>query len=281
MTDDDPEVVWSDRKSHYTNVALVNARDGDHDPWDPATGWSVNRPRVVDVYGYYRDLAIKQPSLFLWAGLGHMAGGAVVAGLDVASIESIQQVLIAIGRDIFYDLAWQHEAYLDGADIVSLAALHDQFQTYPAYASDGTETYVRRNPASSYGDAWRDITSGDPNRVANGNLALLINEQQSVVQPGYDYLKDELAITADRMSAFTNEVHPYHRAFLIDVPQGNILDFDSRWGWITQANYGMFGNWNQAGEDERTRLVSLPFDQILRLDFSPIGRPDLVPPGSQ
>ena len=276
MSPDDPQLRYSDQKSHYTNIALGKAHDGDHSDWDPAAGWPANRARVIDVYAYYRDLALAEPSLFLWAGLGHMAGGAVVGGLDLGIGDVPTSVMIAAGRDIFFDLAWQHEAFLDGADIVELAGLHDQFQTYPSYNADGTEGFAAVAPAMSYADAWRDITSGDPARIAQGNQALLRNEQQSIVQPHYDHLMS--LGEAGLASAFTNNIHPYHRGFLIDVPQGNVLQFDSRWGWITLTS-GMFENWGNAGDDERSRLIELPFDQILRGDFGDPGRPDLLPPG--
>jgi hypothetical protein len=42
----------------------------------------------------------------------------------------------------------------------------------------------------------------------------------------------------------------------------------------------MLENWVAAGETERTRLVTLPFENLLRRDFGPPGRPDLLPPGS-
>ena len=274
---DDPQVTYSDRKSHYTNVALGNAHDAVHPDWDPQAGWDVNRPRVVDVYGYYRDLTLTRPELFLWTGLGHMAGGAVVGGLDLGAAGDVtERVLIAIGRDIFFDLAWQHEAFLDGADIVALAGLHDQFATYAQYAADGTVTFAHATPAVSYSDAWRKITSGDAGAIAEGNRDLLHNEQATVVQPQYDFLLR--AGEAGLASAFTNEIHPYHRAFLIDLPTSDIRQFGPRWQWINLP-HGMFENWRAAGVDERARLVQLPFDQILRGDFGIPGRPDLLPPG--
>ncbi len=78
---DDLELRYNDRKSHYTNVALQKANDASHPSWEPELGFPVNRARIVDVYAYYRDLALARPEEFLWAGLGHMAGGAVVGGL--------------------------------------------------------------------------------------------------------------------------------------------------------------------------------------------------------
>jgi hypothetical protein len=87
----DPQVHYTDRKSYYTNIALRKAQDSSHPDWDPAAGWAINRPRVVDVYGYYRDLAVAQPETFLWAGLGHMAGGAVVGGWTPITVSCLSR----------------------------------------------------------------------------------------------------------------------------------------------------------------------------------------------
>ncbi|MFI9503313.1 peptidoglycan-binding protein [Nocardia sp. NPDC052566] len=103
----DPELRYTDRKSFYTNRALAKANDGNHLPWDPDQGYLFNRPRIVDLYGYYRDLYLSAPDLFLWAGLGRMAGGAVVGGLDADPGFADQTVMVRIGRDIFFDLAAQ------------------------------------------------------------------------------------------------------------------------------------------------------------------------------
>jgi hypothetical protein len=279
---DDPQVWYTDRSSHYTNVALGKVNNGQLADWNPQNGWAANRDWVIGVYGYYAGLALAQPDLFLWAGLGRMAGGAVVGGMDSNPVLP-EAPFISIGRDIFYDLVWQHEAYLDAPDtIVKLADLHDQYGQFPQYASDGTETFAHVAPATSYGDAWRKITSGDPAQIAAGNRDLLMNEQATIVQPGYDYL---LTVTGSGLvSPFTDAIHPYHRDFLIDFPQGNILKYADRWAWIALAD-GMFDHWAAAGTDaahpdnERTRLLQLPFDSLLKRNFGVPGRPDLLPPG--
>ena len=284
---DDPQLHYTDRSSFYTNRALANVNNGQTDAWNPQAGWFSNRDWIIHVYDYYANLALAQPDIFLWAGLGRMAGGAIVNGMDnnrPAGVEIFPEAtFINIGRDIFYDLAWQHEAYLDAPDsIVDLADLHDQFALFPQYASDGTPSYGHRSPATSYGNAWRKITSGDPQQVAEGNRDLLMNEQSTIVQPGYDYVRTISG--AGVISAFTDPIHPYHRSFLVDFPQGEILTLDSRWAWITLQN-GMYDHWVAAGSDadhtdsERTRLVRLPFDNLLKRDFGTPGRPDLLPPG--
>jgi hypothetical protein len=238
---DDPQVLYTDRRSHYAALALG------------------------------------QPDLFLWAGLGHMAGGAVIGGLDSDPAFIAQNIMVNIGKDIFYDLAWMHEAYLDAPDtIVNLADLHDQFNTYPSYDSAGTHSFVSGTPQCSYKSAWENIASGDPDSVASGNRDLLQNEQFSLIQPQYDYLSTFLF--SGLPTPFTNEIHPYHRAFIVEEPDGNILQAASRWDWITHPQ-GMWENWVACGADERNRLLQLPFSQICGGDFGVPGRPDLLPPG--
>jgi hypothetical protein len=36
---------------------------------------------MVDLYAYYRDLALDRPDTFLWASLGHMAGAEIVGAM--------------------------------------------------------------------------------------------------------------------------------------------------------------------------------------------------------
>jgi hypothetical protein len=65
--------------------AYVNAFGTYDEPdWDPQQGFVANRERLIKVYDYYRDTYLKRPDQFLWAGLGRMAGGAVISGLDLA-----------------------------------------------------------------------------------------------------------------------------------------------------------------------------------------------------
>src|SRR5437899_7369269 len=216
---DDPQIQYDDRKSHYTNVALGKANSAAHPDWDPDAGFALNRPRIVDVYAYYADLAPTDPDLFLWAGLGHMAGGAVVGGLDADPGFIMQSVMVRIRRDIFFDLAWQHEVFLDSPDtIVELAALHDQFNSYPQYDANGVVSYQPGNPHTSYQQAWQKIISGDPDQIASGNRDLLENEQWSIVQPQYDFLKTIFG--SGLPTPFTNEIHRYHRAFIVEEPSG-------------------------------------------------------------
>ena len=41
---DDPQAVYTDRRSHYANVALSKANSASHPDWDPDQGFAVNPP---------------------------------------------------------------------------------------------------------------------------------------------------------------------------------------------------------------------------------------------
>ena len=268
---DDLDAGVKDRQFYL--IAAYNNAFGtfDEDAWDPALGFSANRARIVKLYDYYRDTYLKQPSLFLWAGLGRMAGGAVVGGLDFLISTSpetfLTQTMVKIGKAIFHDLAWLHEAFLDDPGIaVTLAQQHD------------SESPARR----SYADAMRDIASNDNRRVTAGNQALLENERFTIIQPQYDAIKQssEAGIFA-KTSAFTRAIHPYHRDFIVKFPQGDVTVADDRWAWVTEPD-GMWQKWvamPAIAPAERTRLVSLSFDDILNQRFGPTVDA-LMPPGA-
>ncbi len=246
-------------RQFYLTQAYINAFGNDNeDAWNPDNGFAANRAQIVQLYDYYKNTYLQQPDMFLWAGLGRMAGGAVVGGLDTivsTSSESfLTQTLVRVGKIIFEDLAWQHEAFLDDPQIaIALASQHD------------IDDPARR----SYGDAWRGIASGDSARIANGNLALLENEQFTIVQPYYDAIRtsNEPGVlgTFRYTSAFTNKIHPYHRDFIIVLPQGDVTVFNDRWAWITETD-GMWAKWvimPSVAPQERTRLVTLLFSDII------------------
>ncbi|HET7697802.1 MAG TPA: hypothetical protein VFK57_18965 [Vicinamibacterales bacterium] len=268
-------------KQHYV-VQSYNKAFGQYNPsdWDHHRGFAYNQPRILKLYDYYRDTYLAKPDRFLWAGLGRMAGGAVVGGLRVfvtAGETIFSQTMVKIGREIFEDLAWQHEAVLDDeANALTLAAAHDNVQ----------------RARHSYHAAWSHILSNDPTRIAKGNKMLLEIEQFTIIQPYYDALgrTSEAGLLGPMrsMSAFTNSIHPYHRDFRFFSKTGDIAVFADRWAWITETG-GMWEKWGETrgtlaqpiamSQAERTRLVSLTMDKILRREFAPIDE-SLRPPGA-
>ena len=77
-------------------------------------------------------------------------------------------------REIFDDLAWQHEAFvLGGAPLMREIA-----------ARNPNELLARDV------DAWEDIGSGDAERIQQGNADLLLREQERVIQDDYDAMRE-------------------------------------------------------------------------------------------
>jgi hypothetical protein len=127
----------------------------DEASWDPEAGFKANEARILKLYDYYRDTYLARPDLFLWAGLGRMAGGAVIGGFRLLmtpglfglSTETfLTRTLVRIGKAIFHDLAWQHEAILDNpVEALALIAQHD----------------LVSSARTSYALAWTHILSGN------------------------------------------------------------------------------------------------------------------------
>ena len=168
-------------RDYYTLQAYTRAFGPAYDHgWTSDLGYGANRGYIVQLYGYYTALYNLLPENFLWAGLGKMAGGAVVGGLDRMVLfhtdpSLATTTMVQIGKEIFLDLAWQHEAFLvDPQNAIALAREHD----------------VRRHPRRSYAAAWEQIADGFPYtpaaQVAAGNAMLLENEQYDIIQPLYE-----------------------------------------------------------------------------------------------
>jgi subtilisin family serine protease len=138
---------YTQLRDFWTLQSWVNAFGGKDDGWDPTAGFAANENRIVRLYDYYRDLFNSNPSAFLWAGLGRMAGGAVLGGLrflvkgfiKLAPDPSfLTNTMALIGKQIFLDLAWQHELFRNNAQqAITAAQSHDgRFPAKVSYATD-------------------------------------------------------------------------------------------------------------------------------------------------
>jgi hypothetical protein len=264
-------------RDFYTLRAYEKAFGKKDNSWDPLVGFKANRARITALYEYYKNTYLSKTDKFLWAGLGRMAGGAVLGGLDFlvsgpAGVlphndpSFLTNMMVLIGKQIFLDLAWQHELFLDDSKkAANMAREHD-----------------KRFPAKeSYADAWEKIASTNFNDIVEGNKMLLANEQFTIIQPLYESLKKNFHSKGafDYTSIFTQNVHPYHRAFLRVLPQGDVTNAKDRWAWIIESG-GMMDKWGVMAVTERTRLVNLSMDDLLAQRWGQI-KSDLLPPGSQ
>lgn len=139
-------------------------------------------------------------------------------------------------RDIFEDLAWQHEAYAAGGI--------DEIERLVSQGELDREAL----------DAWQAIDDGD---VEKGNHLLLDREQRKVIQEDYQTMRDH---TLDESVPVIGDRIPvgelYTRAFgwLADSPleEGesftewsdawgdNVADDDTRMTWLTDEVYDPF-----------------------------------------
>jgi len=180
----------------------------DPETWDPELGSAKNWDTVIKVYEYYGQLYLDDPDL-QWAGMANLAGpsfaGAFkdlsvsgrisralldrrgsdidprvrsllepIAGLSAHELKFYEVSLLKMQKEIFLDLAWQHEAYRSGGreEIERLAA---------------TEALD-----AEAGDAWKQIGSGNPGAVLLGNRALLKREQLEIIDDDYDRMRTHL-----------------------------------------------------------------------------------------
>jgi hypothetical protein len=259
--DDPTEDSSYTRLRDFWTASSVDHSVGNRDAWDPLAGFGANQSRIIQLYDYYRDLFNSNAQAFLWAGLGRMAGGAVLGGLrfllSVSSDPSFTtNMMVLIGKQIFLDLAWQHELFRDNVQqAITAAQRHDE--RFPA--------------KSSYAMAWMAIASGDAGQVASGNQMLLSNEQFSIIQPLYDAIKAEpnAAESFAHTRAFTSNIHPYHLDFEEAMQGGDVTNADDRWAWITQPG-GMWDKWVIMPAEERQRLVNLSIEDIIAQRWGPI-----------
>jgi hypothetical protein len=174
--------------------------------WRPSAGFEANRDNVKKVYAYYADLYNQRPEL-KWAGMAKLAGGTVYGGLEQSELGKtaaktaattatltpapgagaaaeaaktaygearfLQTQLLDMQQKIFEDLAWRHQAYVEGGMPALEAA-------YRRGEIDGGEKIIQ---------AWRDIASGDENRQWRGNTALLRREQEEILSRGYERIR--------------------------------------------------------------------------------------------
>ncbi len=277
MADNDDFDAGTKSRDDYTALSCQNCfGTSDVSAFDPSQGFAANRDRMLQLYAYYQSTAQKAPDLFLWMSLGHMAGGTIVSGLDQtanlnyvsSAATTIEKTLMETARNIFLDLAWLHEAYLDSPDTAATLAQE----------RDGVDP----KPAASYAKAFQDIASGDADRITAGNLALLRNEQACLVQPGMVTLANgDTDALLGHARAFTANVHPYHRDFLTVCPNGSVASLNDRWAWIMETD-GMWAKWvvmPSVAPDERNRLVALGMADLMAARFGDLVQ-ELLPTGA-
>src|SRR5918996_4773457 len=148
-----------------------------------------------DIYAMRQltDPGERMEYLSRWAGLptlpdevyeaadavAHLPGGFLnpaylAEHLTAEELEWYEDRFLMMQREIFDDLAWQHEAFvLGGAPLMREIGSRNPSELLPRDV-----------------DAWEDIGSGDAERIQQGNADLLLREQERVIQDDYDAMRE-------------------------------------------------------------------------------------------
>jgi len=250
--------------------------------WDPSRGAHDLSSIIEAVYTYYGKLFLDHPYM-QWAGMANMIGPSFAAGffdlnlfrriadaldkpgvpfdmdkLAHASEEELrffETTFLSMQKNIFYDQAMMHEAYLGGG----LDAIQELREA--GLIDRGTES------------AWSQIdegrNTGNRSLIEAGNTALLRREQQNIIDRDYQAMYDrpytgpaftylmtavgEPSIPGAQSFAdykplwLTQETpgpenvpffgwdNPFQGEVKVrtPLPDGNIAHFDDRWDYIT------------------------------------------------
>jgi hypothetical protein len=180
-------------------------------------------PGFEEVYGMRKTAQDLQTNPFMGAaGLRSpgVLGSSIGAGMIGKSSAFLEQKLLSMQKEIFMDLAWQHEAYRQGG----IEQMRD-------LAAKGQLDQGMLN-------AWEDIASGDRARIERGNTELLYREQYQIIQDDYEeissrgFLDIEGKAISKQLSDKAKSTMPGGRDFREVVPDGNLTNFNDRWQWI-------------------------------------------------
>lgn len=178
----------------------------------------------------------------VWRGLNDgQCYGSILPGQAQNLAFEIERQLVSMNRQIFMDLAWQHEAYLSGG------------------IKEINEARQRGELSIRNWNAWqlidKGITDGNRDLVSQGNKLLLKREQQIILAEGYRALA---ALNMGKiMGAMATSPIPFGDSFNTVVPGGSLCDFDDRWRWISQE---LFPRWASMSAETRSRLSGLSLD---------------------
>ena len=195
-----PADQYRETLTEYWNYRAAEVAGIDLDDWDPSKGADYNRETIEAVYRYYGNLYLADPDLH-WAGMANMIGPSFAAGffdlaqfrriahaandlpgplehalppgirelgsLSESEINFYETTFLDMQKQIFQDQGAMHQAYVDGG----LPAIDEMLEA--GIIDQATA------------DGWRDIASGDPDRVQAGNTQFLLREQRDIIDDDY------------------------------------------------------------------------------------------------
>jgi hypothetical protein len=282
--------------------------------WNPSEGAFANEQTIEDVYRYYGDLFLQHPHL-QWAAMANLIGPSFAAGFfDLDTIRDgagtmadtldrlpqlppgleetrdllrdlseasegelayFETTFLEMQRQIFFDQARMHEAYLSGG-LEAINELAAASQDVPGMVPIDDRTV----------QAWElideGIRSGNQDLVAEGNYLLLEREQRVIIDDFYNDMRNHNPPIGPAMTYMMTlvgdpsvpgaqsfpEVFPLDVTLTVDnaaddipfigggidvvtpdsasatittpLPDGNIASFDDRWALIEQDTLPAF-----------------------------------------
>ncbi|WP_188587009.1 hypothetical protein [Gordonia jinhuaensis] len=191
--------------------------------WNPRAGVLPNRENLVRSYTFYEQLQLHHREL-QWAGMGGQVGADFGGGLldfDLATtvyeMGHLQPIANAIVTQTNKDLGpvfvdtlpdgvralAQVGAVISAADLKYVQGMilvmqknifSDLMPMHRAYVQAGLPALTEMHQAGLFNDeildAWRNIASKDPARVAAGNARLLMREQGEVIKDQWDLTRN-------------------------------------------------------------------------------------------
>ncbi|WP_434318977.1 hypothetical protein [Leifsonia sp. P73] len=259
---------------YWNHKALVKAGI-DPTKWDISRGTEANWEIIKKVYDYYGRLYLKNPDLH-WAGMANMIGPSFAGGFrDLGMLRSIlksgiqppfipnelwaslkqfgdgelgffETTLLGMQKEIFLDQARQHEAFLTGG--------MKEIERLRASGAIDRKTAI----------AWRQIASGDPAQIAEGNAFLLKREQKDIIDDNYDAMRNH-PITGEAMTQMITLIGaasiPGAKTFPEVFSEGNIADKDDRWALIEKDTLPVYQDLVTNHPDKAREIIGSDFTQ--------------------
>ena len=206
----------------YRLVEATQAAGIDLASWDPRAGVEANRENLIKSYRYYEDLQLGNREL-QWAGMGGLVGADFGGGLidfelltNVYDFPQLQQTSRAIvgaatdaaGPQLVDQLPKGLRALANSGSSITGEDLHyilgmilvmqknifsDLMPMHRAYVTEGLPALEEMQRAGLFGDtimdAWRDVASKTPDRIAAGNAVLLQREQGVVIRDQWNTVR--------------------------------------------------------------------------------------------
>lgn len=244
--------------NQYISESYTQAKI-DEQEWQPEKGFRANLLIMHKLYTYYQQLYLQKPTYFLWAGLARMTGGQVLYGMEnICKIAkdpcALTQNIVAVAKQIFERMAWQHELFLK--NIPQLL-----------YACEQLDQFAPAN--SPYKKCWETMLENTVTAICKGNKMVLENEQHHTIQPYYDLIKqDSYSAKYFWFTRFVmRKIHPNHKRFILSQPFGNVTTFADRWKWI-EGEKGMWQTWCNTALAEKIRLVGLSNEDVKKHNWN-------------